>query len=67
MELVLPWAKVSGGIAEIWLFFKDNDKNTPDGKLNTPGVKVVIRLLLNPTPPYLAEGKLKAHEGTVLI
>lgn len=53
---------------EIQLFCNFN--RTPavaKGKLNAPGERVVIELLFKKISTYCAIGKLKAHEGIVVI
>ena len=65
--MILPGAKVLGGMAAIWLLLNDTVTHSPNGKLNDPGEIDVIKLLFSSTYIYFAEGKLKAHEGIVVI
>jgi len=57
---------VPGGMTEIWLESKYN-WIYDEGKLNTPGEIVVIRLEPKLIVTHCAVGKLNAHEGTVVI
>lgn len=64
---ILPLENKLGGIVDMLLLLKDNEMDVADGKLKTPGVMVVIKLLSKLIPTFVAEVKLKIPKGTALI